>query len=412
MVAIIAAILLSLAAQATVIEFDQAIVIMSQQDPQLRGQVEKRDAQEIQSLSSSLSLLPTLSASYVREKSYNTEIVGYGSSIILSANLFKGGTDYYNLRSQYRLLDSEEKTLSDKEIVAQQRSIELAVKYILSQKKYQIVSDLLEVQNKSLEIAKKRYDKGIIPLQEWQKAQVDVFNSEARQMNAKIERETYQKEVESYLGKDQLKAEWPFSKLLLKGKKSPLQKSGSMRTDLASLQSYAESLEKSYQSQFGSFLPQVDLSYRMTNASSDNGFFNSNGVEDKVVALNFTWTLWNGYKDRAQLAYSRYLREEAKYRLSDLKRSSKASLESKKVNYQTSFESLSRRIKTLDISRKIYRQSVRRFQEGKLSVNDLEIDQNRFLETELLAQEGEAQLHLALSELCYEFGTTLFHCLE
>ena len=412
MAIIIGFFLLSFSVNASVLDFQQTIELITQQDPQFLAQSEKLQAQETQSLSSSLSLLPTISASYTREKSYNTEATGYGSSLLFTANLFKGGKDYFYLRSQYRLLDSEEKTLSDKQLVAQQKAIELTVSYLLSQKKYQIVYDLLQVQEKSLGVAKKRYDRGIIPLQELEKAQVDVFNSEARLTNAKIEKETFQKQVQSYLGQNQLKTEWPFTKQLLSGKKTPIKNKNVLRTDIASLEAYVESLEKSYQSQYGSFVPQVDLSYRMTNAASESGYFNSRGVEDKVLALNFTWTLWNGYKDRAQLAYSRYLKEEAKYRLTDLKRNFGASIETKKLNYQTSLDSLSRRLKTLEISRKIYRQSVRRFQEGKLSVNDLELDQNRYLETEILAQEGEAQVHLALSQLCYEYGTSVFTCLQ
>lgn len=392
------------------ISFQDAVLSISNQDPQFKGQFEKVEYQKQLGLSSALSFLPTLDLSYTQEKNLDTEIEAYSSSVILNANLFKGGSDFYNFRTQYQLLGSEKELFTSKEIESLKNSYTLVISYILSSKKLKIVEELLKIQKNSLEIANKRFERGLIPSQEKEKAEVDVYNSEARLMNAQIEFEKYKRSLDSYLGEKTFLAEWPYSKDLLSGRKKLAIDNSETRYDLKALNSYVNAMENSHLSRFGAFIPRVDLSYRHTNSALESGFFDKQGADSKVLSLNFTWSLFNGFRDRANLAQSRYLLEEAKHRLTDLERETKALQISEMNNFKMAVESLQRRKKTLEISRKIYRQSVRRFQDGKLSFNDLEIDQNRYLETELLAQEGEAQVHLKLADICLVYGKSVLNC--
>lgn len=393
------------------ISFDQALTKIAEQSPTFKNQQEKVSAQESERLSKVMSFLPSLSASYGKDHSYNSDLDSYSSSIALSANLFKGGSDFSSASSSFSLLESERKQLSQTEIESQANALNLLVNYILSSKKVSIVNELLSIQKNSLDISQKRYARGLIPKQEMEKAEVDVYNSEARLMNAQMELETYKKQVESYLSQEKVKIDWPYTKGLLDGRTRPKIQESNSRKDLETLKSYVSSMESVHNSRYGAFVPQVDLGYRLVNSSVESGFFADSGVEDKILSINFTWTLFNGFRDRAALAQSRYYLEESRNRLIDLEREVSASRKTKGIVFNTALESLRKRLKTLELSRRIYRQSVRRFQEGKLSFNDLEIDQNRYLETELLAQEGEAQVHRTLADYCSEYGLSILSCL-
>ena len=59
----------------------------------------------------------------------------------------------------------------------------------------------------------------------------------------------------------------------------------------------------------------------------------------------------------------------------------------------------------------LYEDNIKRFRAGRISANDLILDQNRVFDSELLAIEGWGDLHLNLSKFCHSIGMLVSECL-
>lgn len=70
------------------------------------------------------------------------------------------------------------------------------------------------------------------------------------------------------------------------------------------------------------------------------------------------------------------------------------------------------RLETLKLGKRIYQTSYKRFRAGRATVNDLAIDQNRLFQSENLANDGMAQLHLLLTQYCHLQGKLVEECLS
>ncbi len=81
--------------------------------------------------------------------------------------------------------------------------------------------------------------------------------------------------------------------------------------------------------------------------------------------------------------------------------------ESAKLKFLNSLDSTLRREKNLSVSRKRYDDNFSRFKQGRVTVNDLLIDQNRLSDAELLAIESWYNLHLNFERLCHANGLSV-----
>jgi hypothetical protein len=73
-------------------------------------------------------------------------------------------------------------------------------------------------------------------------------------------------------------------------------------------------------------------------------------------------------------------------------------------NLKISWKNWLERKEALKISNKLYQSTLGQFNQGKLSVNELFVDQDRLLRTEQIANEALHQLHTSTLAFCHSRG--------
>jgi outer membrane protein TolC len=85
--------------------------------------------------------------------------------------------------------------------------------------------------------------------------------------------------------------------------------------------------------------------------------------------------------------------------------------ETQRRTFEIAVASAVARERTLEIARRIYRDSLLRFRSGRASSNDLLLDETRLTSSETLANQGWASAHMALAGFCHSVGRRLAGCL-
>ena len=88
-------------------------------------------------------------------------------------------------------------------------------------------------------------------------------------------------------------------------------------------------------------------------------------------------------------------------------RNAGAEIESYKVAFTQARESAAAREKTAQLTQSLFTDNLQRFRLGRASANELAIDQQRLLETEILEVEGWTTVHLSFVRLCHALGRTM-----
>jgi outer membrane protein TolC len=81
-----------------------------------------------------------------------------------------------------------------------------------------------------------------------------------------------------------------------------------------------------------------------------------------------------------------------------------AQMQAQKDNLQIAWKNWLERKDALKISQDLYRYTLRQFNSGSISVNELFVDQDRLLRTEQVANEGLYQLHSSTLAFCHSRG--------
>ena len=156
-----------------------------------------------------------------------------------------------------------------------------------------------------------------------------------------------------------------------------------------------------------SFFPTVDFSYTWSEADYSN--VNTN---ERTSLLSVTIPIFEGWKDVSNYETQKALSEQARYRLVRIERDAQSEWKTKEINFDISVQTAKDRQTNLKLSRRVYRSTAKRFNKGRVSVNELTQDQNRLLESENFAAQGWGQAHLALVELCHAQGQNITRCLK
>ena len=126
------------------------------------------------------------------------------------------------------------------------------------------------------------------------------------------------------------------------------------------------------------------------------------------MSLTYTVPLFDGlsnYSIKENALSDFYINKSA---LQLTARSTYAYFERSRKNFTTSFKTMVERLNTLKLSKTIFKDSLNQFKQGRLSVNDLLVEQSRLLQTQQLANQGLYNAHLGLIDLCHSLGKRVY----
>jgi len=348
-------------------------------------------------------LLPKMSFVAKDLRSGEPYLAQQQASLEVSMNLFRFGADSLALKSSSLNTKSQDEELA----VAKLESEDTALSAIFAVIRYATSLDVYRVVSKNrqelLRIAEERYQKGLLALQEVQKISVDFENSKARETDAANLLHDAEGELEALLASHWLEKMWPWSDVIKAKAKTleqelkefKLENSPQYRSAVFAEESSRANLNAKWRSLF----PSIDLTFSTGNSDLSRG--PTTYYAGAVILTIPIFDQFREYSDyRQAVGFSRQASAQRLFLAHDLS----PLFEAAKKKFQNSLESSLLREKNLSVSRKLYDDNFARFKQGRVSVNDLLIDQNRLSDAELLAIEGWHDLHLSYEKFCHAAG--------
>ena len=390
--------------------FLEAIDSIVARDPRLSSAHAQSDFATVNHVSRYTAFLPTVSMLARESKDYSLDSQNTLVSAQANLNLWHFGSDFAALSAAAFGKTVAEANVEQTTLEIEAQALNALLDYIQMQEEVSIAKKLLESKDESLKLTEERFQRGLNPEQEVLKAQVDLANAKARLSNLEIEQQTANAQVKSLLGDSEVSPKWPWIEKLNSTHALEFAQDFEQigqRPDLRKLEAQMFVEQNFSKKSWREIFPSLDLSVerQMNHPKGLNRDY------DTTAALTLTMPIFEGLSD-----YRNYREQDtqsiiAQNLLDKATRDVEGQLAGQKINYQQALTTARNRYDVLALSRKLYRQNFERFRSGRADFNTLELDQNRYLESEQLASQGWKNAHKAFGELCLATGRRLKDCL-
>lgn len=348
---------------------------------------------------------PKLSLSLEKNKSRLNNIEVSSSDSInadLTLNIFKGGADWNSMKEAKAQNNAQELQLLNEGLRVEVKASDLIFKALFITESQRIEEQLLKLKEESFKIVKDRYGQGKIPLQEVNKSEVDLVQQKNKLRSAILELSENKSQISSlFITSIQTKS-WPFNEKTMpklpEAAKLPVAQ-----------QKYwiSQSREQTWRATKGLHWPSLDFHLQYQEfpiVKRDN---------QRIIGLvTLTLPIWNRYETSSQVstAYAQYIGalndyKETEQTLSQRLYFLKEKIEMARLNL---YESK----RNLQLSKKLYDEILRSFRLGRITTNDLIIEQNRLLESENNLALSQLAFHQGIIEACTLSGIKSSECLE
>ncbi len=329
-------------------------------------------------------------------------------------NLFRGGGDYFALRQAMLSEESAQWGVDVAWLEAEQEAVEKMVFAIRSFKEVIIFQKMIHTQEQALKLAQERFAKGFLPVQELQKIEIDLANTGASLADAQVRQIQAAAQLTALLGDATLQAQWPWIAPLTRGRAQALLQEKltlEQRPDWMAAQTLFDVQAEKVHQAWTNFLPTLDGQFSWGYTHSNYG-----GVDQVFTGWSATLfaslPIFDHFKNYADLQASKLEKIATETRILKLQRDAQSQWSQAQASLQTELQSALAREKVLQLAARLYQDNLRRFQSGRITANDLNIDRNRVNSAELLAVQGWSSVHLSFSSLCHALGYRLAQCLE
>lgn len=387
--------------------FFQDLEAFRAKNPGLKTELSRVEAASARALSRALHWTPDISLNASRNRttsrSFDEKTVSDSNSWGVSANfsLFRGGADLMassaaNANKEAQSLQYESEVLSLENRVSKLLFQNLFLKESLS-----IQKSLLQLKEESLRIGKERFSQGKIPLQEVTKLELDISQQRNRVRQTELEVESNLVSLRSLFVDETKTKDWPFSSStkvgFAKSETSPVVKS---------LQLRASSAHKSYWAAKLSHAPSIDLNLRYQESP-----IRTRESREWLGSIDLTFPIWSKYSTSASIAEAHSALQEAEN--SALAKEKEEELQKGLIQKKLDVfaKNLQENTSNLEKSERLYRDMLRNFQLGRISVNDLFLEQNRRFESVLSYVESKMAFHEGIMDACSAWGKRARDCL-
>ncbi len=375
----------------------------------LKSEQEKLEAASDQLLSKRLFWTPSLSLTAGRNEGYVQSTNGGGSRTSLNGdywkanaalNIFKGGADLDLKNAAQAQLIAQRFKVQDESLKLEVRAATLIFQRLYLQDVLQTTQKLVKLRDESHRIVEIKYKQGKSPLQEVRKSEIDQLQQLSRLRNLEIQVLENQALWKSLL-LDQIKTtDWPLS---------PQSKIGfttkSRTPELNSLEKTTAATESLWKATRAGHWPSIDL----TAEYKENPLVDRT-TQQWVAGVQLTIPLWSQFETTAQssIAYSEFVTN--KYRLDSLRQTEMAQKEVLNQRVELARLNLMDAKQSFAQSEGLYQDMLKSFRFGRMSINELLIEQNRLIESQLNLSQSQLDFHKMLIEGCAIAGLRAASC--
>ena len=320
----------------------------------------------------------------------------------LSWNLFRGGADYHLLKDAQAEEKAQNLQVLTEALRVEINAADLIFKSVYLEETLRIQEQLLKLKEDALKIANDRFHQGQLPLQEVTKSDVDLNLQKNKLRTAKLNTLENKSQISSLFIKDIQTIEWPFAENT--NPKLPAQPQIPL---IEQKYWFSQSRENLWQSSKGEHWPSLDFQIQYQESP-----INSRTDKQFVGLLTLSLPIWNQYDTSAKVsaAYAQYVSALNDYKETEQTLKEKSIFQKEKI--ETARLNLSEAKKNLEISKKLYQDVLRGFRLGRISTNDLLLEQNRLLDSEDALTQSQLNFHQSLIETCALAGLMSSECLQ
>lgn len=377
-------------------------------DTEIQTQRAVLDQARARHLGSLGAFVPRLSGQFTDTQTYEPYDFRTRKALgLVSVNLFKSGLDAAAFSATDWGVAREEAALADAGLSAERKNAQLLLAVIQNRQRHDVVKMLYESNQQVVHIVDERYRRGLIPLQEVQKASIERDNSMARWQDTAQNLATVQAQAVEQVGGEPLPQQWPWREFL-EGERARrllqlefrLQDLPRWRRQEAGVTASEYRIRESWRG----FFPSLDLvagyGYMDLEIHREPGWMTALTLTVPLVNLGTNST----YREQVAQARIETLNRET------TRRDAEADWRSAKERFEVALGAARSRQANVALARGLYDDNRRRLQQGRSSVNDVAVDQNRLADAELLAVDGWAIAHQTYLELCHALGMSHSSC--
>lgn len=320
----------------------------------------------------------------------------------VSLNLFRGGSDLNALFSALAQKKAQELQVLNENLRTEIKASDLIFKSVYLTESLRIQEQFLKLKEESLKIVKDRYRQGKLPSQEIVKSEVDLTQQRNKLRLTSLDLIENKVDIASMFIEEIQTKIWPFDE------KTNLQVSNPERIPLIEQKYWtAQSREEAWREAKGAHWPSIDLQLSYQEADIKNRDHNQ-----LLGTISLTLPIWNRFETSAVISsqYSQYISAQNEYKEVEQSLKQKSRFLQEKINVARL--NLKESKKNVQAARKLYDDVLRSFRIGRISTNDLFIEQNRLLESENTLALNQLTYHQSLIESCALAGITVAECLR
>jgi outer membrane protein TolC len=401
-------------AQANQIFFDE-IAKMREKNILLSARSAQLEAIHDNAISKKLFWVPTLSLSAGTQKT--VQVPSYFEAKASSYwkassawNLFKGGADFYSKQTSEFQERGQNYNYQNESLLIDTQLASIIFQQLYLNDVIKSTENLLKLRENFHRIVLEKYKTGKLPFQEVEKSDIDKNQQENRLRNLQIENLENKTQWRALFGEDMKTQNWPFlTNQHISGILANEVDLGSnnLVPELAKLENLSLASENNWKSAKSDYWPQFDFALEY-QAGLDKD--NTNKVWSGGVFL--TIPLWTKYETAAKVSASFAEYMNAKSQFEAAKNLNKAKKDNLDQKIQLTRKNLDSAKINLEKSEKLYEDMLKSFSFGRISMNELLIEQNRLIDSQMGLSQSEWDYHKALLEACNILGKTLETCLS
>jgi outer membrane protein TolC len=320
----------------------------------------------------------------------------------INMNLFRGGSDWNSLQSAKAKNRAQELQVLNESLQVEIKAADLIFKSLYLSEIRRIQQQFYKMKEESHKIVSDRFTQGKTPLQEVTKSEVDLVQQKNKVRNADLELSENKSQIGSAFVSELQTQSWPFSETasvrIPSNSKFPLPEQKFWQS---------QSLEEAWRSAKGGHWPSLDLTLQYQELP-----IQERNTNQWVGLLRFTLPLWTRYETSSQISsiYAQYVGAQNDFKQTEQNLKLRSIFLKDKVE-MTRMNLLDAK-KNLEKSRGLYRDILKSFRAGRMSTNDLFLEQNRLLESENSLTLSQLSFHQTLIEICALSGLKSADCLQ
>ena len=373
----------------------------------IRTEAQRLEAASARALSRNLHWTPelSLSAGKTRQRLQTADVTGSAFAVLQDAdylqatanwNLFRGGAGAQSARLAR---EAQGAAVENETLTVENQAAKLLFGRLYLREALSAQAQLLRLQEEAVRIGRDRYRQGKIPLEEVTKLEVDLAQGRNDLRQAEIEVGENLVGLRALFVEEFRTQEWPFSTtqtLNLGDVQSPVVKS---------LKLQSEAAERATQAARALHWPSLDLTFqyqRYPLRDLENNTWSG--------ALSLSLPIWTRFETQAAVAESYARATEAGNLAAAREKEEALRRDFLRKKIALSAENLEEARKNSERSEGLYRTMLRSFQLGRLSANDLLIEQNRRISTILKLAMSRRAFHESLVDACVLWGSPARAC--